>query len=142
MKVGQVLLLACLGVFLAAAGGCNDTGKYEVLVINLTSQIQNVEFLDKGVFKDKTLAVEPDGGKRTCKLELMGDSPRPYTVKANTASTEFVLGDKKTPNPMKFVIFPDKIVGPVPMDAEVKGSWDIKKTEKVGEGFKVTGDNP
>ena len=119
---------ACLAVAMAA--GCDK--KYTIKITNVTSEIQNVDLLEKGVFPEARLAVDPDGGRESVVIKQSEDDTTAYTLKANTYSKQFTIS-KSSMNPMYFHITPNGIIGPVDKKTRGKETWDIKKARKLGE---------
>ncbi|HUT61100.1 MAG TPA: hypothetical protein VNA25_24905 [Phycisphaerae bacterium] len=130
MKAIRTVLVvgACMAVAMAA--GCDK--KYTIKISNVTSEMQRVELLEKGVFAEASLVVSPDGGRETVVIKQAEDDTTAYTLKANTYTKQFTLS-KSSINPMYFHITPNGIIGPVSKDTKVKEAWDIKKAGKVDE---------
>jgi hypothetical protein len=127
-----LVLVVVAGVALAA--GCEK--KYTIKVSNVTSEVQKVEFKERGVFTEASMNVQPDGGTDSCVIEQEEGDTVAFTIKTNKYSKDFTIS-KNSPSPMYFHITPNGIIGPVDKDTKVKEQWDTKKTGKVYEGEKV-----
>ena len=123
MKATRYVLVVALAA-VAMAAGCEK--KYTLKISNVTSEIQNVQILEQGIWAESAVSVAPDGGKESVVIKQDEDESTAFTLKANTHSTQFTIS-KNSLNPMYFHITPNGIIGPVGKGATVSEKWEIKK---------------